>query len=98
MRPAFLHLAQVVAQLIEFYTNRFFRGQAGLGVAFLDDELLAYLGGTQPRIQPCGLKGRIRLALSLYQGLDIFQQMGQVHFSGFAAPGPKGILTTNAAV
>jgi signal transduction histidine kinase len=50
----------------------------------LGDQLAAHLGSRQPRVETRGAKLRVGLALSIHDGREIAQQVGQVLFTALA--------------
>ena len=70
----------MVAHLIEFASNCSRRGQLFIGVAFLHNQLTAHLGRGQARVESVRFELGIRLTLSIDNGSDICQQIGQVLF------------------
>ena len=65
------HFRWIVAQLIEFGSNRGGGGQLLVAVAKLGDQLPAYLGGGQAGIEAVRFELRVRLALPVDDGSDI---------------------------
>ena len=91
-RPALLHRAQLIPEIVEFDADRVLTGQLLVGVALVLDELGTHLGSTQTGVEPRGGKRGVGLALGLNQGLDILQKIRQVVLSRFATTGGEVIL------
>jgi|GraSoiStandDraft_4_1057263.scaffolds.fasta_scaffold802896_1 hypothetical protein len=86
----------MVSQLVEFLADSFGQRQLILGVAFLDDELMAHLRGAQAGIEPPVAKLGVGLALPIHDLLNVFEQVGQMEFGGFGPPQSEGITTGDA--
>jgi len=86
-------LLGIVPEGIEFGRQGLHRGERGISVTVLGDELASDFCGTQTRIEPCRAKLRISLTLAIDDGFHIAQQGGQVGFYGLTPTGGKGIQT-----
>ena len=85
----------MIAQRVEFGSNRFGLWQLGVNIAFLDDELTAHFCCGQPGIKPVVAKLRVGLALPIHDFFDVCKQMGQAVFGKSASAQGKGVLAGN---
>ena len=72
----------MIAQRVEFGSNRFGLWQLGVNIAFLDDELTAHFCCGQPGIKPVVAKLRVGLALPIHDFFDVCKQMGRRSSAG----------------
>ena len=92
------HLLGIVPEGIEFGRQGLYRGERGIRVTFLGDELASDFRGTQTGIEPGRAKLRVRLTLAIDDGFHIGQQGGQAGFHGLPTPGGEGIQTRETTV
>ena len=97
LRLTFRHFLRVVPEGIELAGNRLHRGECGIRVALLGDQLASDFGGTQTGIQTRRAKLGVGLALAIHEGFDIGEQLGQMVFYALPTTGRKGIKTREAA-
>ena len=76
---------------MEFGRQGLHRGERGIRITVLGDELASDFCGTQTGREPCRAKLRISLTLTIDNGLHITQPGGQGGFHGLAPTGGKGI-------
>ena len=50
----------------------------GPGVARLEGQLAADLGGTQPGVEPAGVEGGVGLGLGIDDGADVVEEAGEM--------------------
>jgi hypothetical protein len=81
----------IVPEGIEFGRQGLHRGERGISVTVLGDELASDFGGTQTGIKPCRATLRISLTLAIDNGFHIAQQGRQVGFHGLTPTGGKSI-------
>src|SRR4029453_11385545 len=73
-------LSREIAQIIQFGADGFGRGQYGIRVAFVGDQLTPHLGRRQASIEAVGAEWGGGLALAIDDGLDIRQEVGEMCF------------------
>jgi hypothetical protein len=91
------HLLQGVAQRVQLDATGLRRGQLGVCVAFLGDQLAAHFRRAPPCVQATAAELRVRLALAIHDGPDILEQVRQGHLDRLAPPQPDGLDTADAA-
>jgi len=83
--------------LIELDTNRLFARQLVVAVLVLFNQLSPYFSRAQTSIETSGLKSRVSLAVLIYDGFDVVQQVWQMLFCSFAPTISKAINMAKTA-